>query len=125
MLPALVGRYSLTGINLAVASGIDTFLGITEIKVFSLKSDLTSWAISVLFEGKCRLKQTFVIASYAMIPQIINSILFIILSQFLTSDEAVILSVISVLSLIVSGIVIVIGNMIINEFNFFKFFVII
>ncbi len=80
-----------------------------------------SWAISVLFEGKCRLKQTFVIASYAMIPQIINSILFLIFSQFLTSDEAVLISIISVLSLILSGIVIVIGNMTINEFNFFKF----
>lgn len=79
------------------------------------------WAVSVLFEGKSRLKEVYIVTGYAMIPQILNAIFFLIFSQFLLTSEATILSIFSVIMIIMSAIILCIGTMIINEFNFFKF----
>lgn len=79
------------------------------------------WAMAVLFSGKCKLKEVYIISSYAMIPQIINSLFFVVLSNILISEESSILSGISVLMFILSGMVLCIGCMVVSDYSFFKF----
>ena len=79
------------------------------------------WAVAVLFSGKCKLKEVFIISSYAMIPQIINGIFYLIASNILVFEEGVAMSAVSTVMLILSGIVLCIGCMICSEYSFFKF----
>lgn len=82
---------------------------------------ICNWGMSVLFSGKCRFKETYIVSSYAMIPQIVNGLFYLIFSNVLLSEEAVILSAFSLIMMILSGIVLCVGTMVINEFDFFKF----
>ncbi len=79
------------------------------------------WAMSVLFSAKCKLGEVLIISSYAMIPQIINSIFHLAMSNILVSEESAILSAFSVIMLLLSAVVLIIGCMGISEFGFFSF----
>ena len=79
------------------------------------------WASAVLFSGKCKLREVFIISSYAMIPQIINGIFYLICSNALVLEESTAITVVSVIAMILSGIVICIGCMVVSEYGFFKF----
>lgn len=79
------------------------------------------WAVAVLFSGKCKLKEIFIVSSYAMLPQIINGIFYLIASNILVFEESVALTAVGTVMLILSGIVLCIGCMICSEYSFFKF----
>jgi len=79
------------------------------------------WASAVLFSGKCKLREVFIISSYAMIPQIINGIFYLICSNALVLEESTAITVVSVIAMILSGIVICIGCMVVSKYGFFKF----
>lgn len=82
---------------------------------------LCNWAMSVLFEGKSKLNNVFIVACYSLVPQIINNIFYLIASNLLLEKEAIILTTVSTVSLILTGVILCIGTMIIHEFDFFKF----
>lgn len=79
------------------------------------------WAVAVLFSGKCKLKEVFIISAYAMIPQIFNGIFYLICSNILLLEEGTAITVVSVIAMMLSGIVISIGCMVASEYGFFKF----
>ncbi len=78
------------------------------------------WAMSVIFNGKSRLKEVYIISSYAMLPQIVNSIFFLIVSNMFSVSAEGLMEIFSVVAIILSGIMLVIGCMVISEFDFFK-----
>ena len=80
-----------------------------------------NWGMSVLAEGKAKIKEVYIVACYSLIPQIFNSIFYLIGSNVLLESEATILTVVSTVCLILTGITLCIGTMIIHEFDFFKF----
>lgn len=80
-----------------------------------------NWAISVLGEGKAKLKEVFIVACYSLVPQIVSNILCLILSNMLLINESTVLTVISTVALILTGLILCIGTMIVHEFDFFKF----
>ena len=82
---------------------------------------ISNWAVAVLAEGKGRIKEVFIVACYSLAPQIINSIFYLIMSNVLLEKEGMVLTVVSTVCLILTGIVLCIGTMIIHEFDFFKF----
>lgn len=82
---------------------------------------LCNWAVSVLAEGKGRLKEVFIVACYSLVPQIASSIICLILSNVLLIKEATAITVISTVALILTGLLLCIGTMIVHEFDFFKF----
>lgn len=82
---------------------------------------LCNWAMSVAVSGKSNIKETFAVACCAVIPQVIYNALFVILSNILVVDESGVLTLLMVISLILSFIILCVGTMIINEFDFFKF----
>lgn len=79
------------------------------------------WAVAVLFSGKCKLSEVFIVSSYAMLPQIINGIFYLIASNVLLLEESTVLTAVNVIMLILSGIVLCIGSMVCSEYGFFKF----
>ena len=79
------------------------------------------WAMAVLFSGKCKLKDIYIVTCYALLPQIFNGIFFVIFSNILVTSEAAVLTAFSTLMLILSGIVLCIGLMSISDYSFFKF----
>lgn len=79
------------------------------------------WAVAVLFSGKCKLNEVFIVSSYAMFPQVINGVFYLIASNVLVIEESAALTAVNVIMLILSGIVLCIGNMICSEYSFFKF----
>lgn len=82
---------------------------------------LCNWAMCVAVSGKSNIKETFAVACCAIIPQLVFNVLYIALSNALSLDEAGILTLLMVISYILSFIILCIGTMIINEFDFFKF----
>ena len=82
---------------------------------------LCYWAVAVLLSGKCKLKEVFIVSSYAMLPQIFNAIFYLIASNVLVFEEATAITVVGVITLILSGIMLCIGCMVCSEFSFFKF----
>lgn len=79
------------------------------------------WAVAVLFSGKCKLKEVFIVSSYAMLPQIFNAIFYLVASNILVFEEAAAIVTVSTITLILSGIVLCIGCMVCSEYSFFKF----
>ena len=82
---------------------------------------LCYWAVAVLMSGKCKLKEIFIVSSYAMLPQIFNAIFYLIASNVLVFEEATAITVVSAICLLLSGIVLCIGCMVCCEYDFFKF----
>jgi len=82
-----------------------------------------NWAVSVLMEGKGKLKDIFIVTGYAVLPLIIYNLLFVGFSHIITSSSAVFLNGLYTISLILAGIIIVIGTMIVQEFSFPKFLI--
>ena len=82
---------------------------------------ISNWAVTVLVEGKSHLKEVYTVACYSLIPQIVNSIFFLIFSNILLKSESAILSIVSSAMMILTIVILCIGTMVINEFDFFKF----
>lgn len=80
-----------------------------------------NWAVSVLQQGKGHFKEVYIVTAYAMFPMICSNILCTVCSHFINSTSAVVISGINLVALILSGIILVIGTMIIHEFSFPRF----
>ncbi len=82
---------------------------------------IVNWGVCVLAQGKGKLKEIFMVTCFALIPEILNSILQLIFTNILVPEEAAILTVITVVCHIVAAIVLCVGIMTIHEYDFFKF----
>lgn len=82
---------------------------------------VANWAVCVLMEGKGRLKEVFIVTAYATVPQIIYNLVFTLLSHIITSPSSTLLSGLSTVAAMLTGIVLTVGLMVIHEFSFPKF----
>ena len=82
---------------------------------------ICNWAVAVLAQGKAKIKEIYIVACYSLVPQIVGSILYLVLSNVLLLKEATILTVITTVCLILTGIILCIGTMIVHDFDFFRF----
>ena len=83
--------------------------------------NIVNWGLTTLFQGKGNMKQVYIVTCYALIPQIIGSVLTTILSNVLVPEEALIITAISVVCLALTAIMLCVGIMTVHEFGFFKF----
>lgn len=104
--------------NVKNYNSILTFVGSVGIV---LLWSVSNWAISVLAEGKAKLKEVFITACYSLLPLIFGNFIYMALSNCLLENEATALTVIVTVCTILTGICLCIGTMIIQEFDFFKF----
>lgn len=82
---------------------------------------IVNWGVCVLAQGKGKLKEIFMVTCFALIPEILNSILQLIFTNILVPEEATILTVITVVCHLIAAVVLCIGIMTIHEYDFFKF----
>ena len=54
-----------------------------------------NWAFTTLFDGKGRVNEIWIAATYAVLPLIIINVIKLLLSNFLLQDEAVFLSLLT------------------------------
>lgn len=80
-----------------------------------------NWAVSVLLEGKGRFKEVFIVTAYATLPLIIGNLINTVVSHFINSTSGVVMSGVNLVTVILAGIILVIGTMIVQEFSFPKF----
>ncbi len=83
---------------------------------------LANWAVCTLMEGKGKLRDIYVVVCYSLMPMIIQSAAYDILSNVLTLNEASVLSIVNYVCLVFTLIIIVMGLINIHEFSFGKFF---
>ena len=95
-----------------------TLLGTAGVAVLWI---ICNWAVSVLAEGKGKIKEIFIVTCYSLIPQIVSNIICLILSNVLLIKESTAITVVSAAALILTGLLLCIGTMIVHEFDFFKF----
>ena len=84
---------------------------------------VTNWAVCTLFGGKGKIKEIFSVISYALIPSLIGSIIYIVCSNVLVPDEAAFLSVLTVICTAYTFILLAAGSMIVHDYGLGKFIV--
>ncbi|MBQ1279425.1 MAG: YIP1 family protein [Clostridia bacterium] len=92
-----------------------TFLGTI---VLVLLWVIVNWGVCVLFEGKGRLKEIYITSCYSLIPLIIYSLLYIVLSYFMTPSSVSFLSLLGTASTVYFVIMILLAVMVVHEFDF-------
>ena len=96
---------------------IYTFIGTV---VLMLLWTVANWATGVLIEGKGRIKQIYICSCYSLLPMIIYSIVFIIVSYFMTPSEVSFLGAFQTICIIYFIITMLISVMNVQEFDFVK-----
>ncbi len=81
---------------------------------------IINWGVCTLASGKGKLKEIFITTCYCLLPLIVNSIVFVILSHFMTNESALI-GIISTCCYIFAGWLLCIAMMVVHEYSFTKF----
>lgn len=102
----------------ATYNSFETLLGSVGVALLFV---IVNWGVCVLAQGKGKLKEIFMVTCFALIPEIFNAILQLVLTNILVPEEAAILTVITVVCHIVAAVVLCVGIMTIHEYDFFKF----
>ncbi len=84
---------------------------------------VANWAMSTLFQGKGNMKHVYIVTCYALIPLIVSNILQAILTNFMTPEEALVISAINLVCLAFTAIMLTVGTMTVHEYGFFKFLI--
>lgn len=84
---------------------------------------VANWAVSVLSEGKGSYKQILIVTGYAVFPLVLYNIISTLFSHVITSSSVVFLNGLYMIAVILTGIILVIGTMVIEEFSFSKFII--
>ena len=78
------------------------------------------WGISVLFEGKASMKQLFVVTCYSLLPMLLFDTFSFFASFVILPEEAAIMTVLDVVSKLAVVVLLLIGVMTVEDFNFSK-----
>lgn len=77
-----------------------------------------NWAICTLFDGSGKLKDIWVVVGYSLLPYILCVLLACVLSQFLTSEEAIFIEAIQVVGAVYSVFLMIKGVEAYHEYSF-------
>ena len=78
---------------------------------------LSNWCITTLVNGEGSFKDIFITTSYALAPLVLINIPMLLLSNVMIVEEAVFYTVLDVLSIIWTGLLILIGIMTVHQFT--------
>lgn len=80
------------------------------------------WCVSTLFGGLGKFKDIFVVTSYSFVPIVFGNIISVLLTNILVPNELGFLNVFTSVMMIYTGILLMFGLVIINDFEFGRFF---
>lgn len=66
-----------------------------------------NWSLCTLFDGEGKMNEIMCVSAYALVPYIISQILYILASNVLTRQEGTILSLITYIGLVWSGVLLI------------------
>lgn len=95
------------------------FLFITTIGI-PLLFCVVNWGLCTLFEGKGTFKEITIAVGFALIPQVIYSIFFIISSHFLVYSEQAIITGVSVICILITAVVLLVQLTVVHDYSFFR-----
>lgn len=81
---------------------------------------VVNWALSTLFDGKATMKQIWIATIYALFPLVLLYIPGIILSHFITIEEAMFYSVLNTVAILWTVFLIIVGNLVIQDYTMGK-----
>lgn len=81
---------------------------------------VANWALTTLFDGKGKLGQIYIATVYCLIPYWVVHIPLVIISNFVTLNEADLINVVSSVTMVFCGILVVCAMMQIHEYSFGK-----
>lgn len=90
---------------------------------FAVLAVIANWAVCVLLEGKGKFKHIFIAVSYSVLPLIIGNFVNTVLSHQIASPDSTLISGISLVCIIITGILITVGLMVIHEYSLPKFLI--
>ena len=82
---------------------------------------ITNWGMATLMGGIGKLREIFIVITYSMLPLIVSNLIYTVFSHCLNESEGAFLSVLSVVALLYSVFMIIIGSIIIHDVSFGKF----
>ncbi|MBR4911130.1 MAG: hypothetical protein IKZ47_07430 [Clostridia bacterium] len=94
-----------------------TFLGTAGIV---LLYTLANWGVCSIQGGKGRMYEVFIATAYSIVPLIVYKLFFLIISNVLVPKEAFFLGIFEALAWIFAGFSLIVANMEIHEYDFFK-----
>ncbi len=81
---------------------------------------VANWSITSLFDGKGKMKEIFMMICYCYFPLAVCGLLRLIVSNFVTSDEVLFLTIIDIVGLFGTGYMLFMGLVVIHEYGVFK-----
>lgn len=81
---------------------------------------VANWSLTTLFEGKGRMRDIYMGTAYAITPFVLIQLPLILLSNVVTIEEGAFYTVLSSISLIWSGLLIVLAMMMIHDYSLGK-----
>lgn len=81
---------------------------------------VANWSITSLFDGKGKMKEIFMMICYSYFPLVVCGLLKMILSNFVTTDEVLFLTIIDIVGLFGTGYMLFMGLVVIHEYGIFK-----
>ena len=81
---------------------------------------VANWSITSLFDGKGKMKEIFMMICYCYFPLVISNALMIVVSNFVTSDEVMFLTIIQIIGYVGTGYMLFMGLVVIHEYGVFK-----
>ena len=94
-----------------------TLLGTTGV---ALLYTVANWGICSIQGGKGKMYEVYIAVAYSLIPIIVYRVFLLIISNVMTEDEAFFLGVFNALAYIIAGFSLLVANMEIHEYDFFK-----
>ncbi len=82
---------------------------------------VTNWAVCTLLGGKGKMKEIFTVISYSLIPSLIGSLVYVVVSNVLVPDEAAFLNVLMVICTLYTILLLAVGSIVVHDYSFFKF----
>ena len=114
----LLGGFLFTAYDPATFNSLWVFVQSMGLVVLWIISNIL---VCSLMDGKGNTKEIIVVTSYSLIPIIFERIIWTVLTNFLLPEEAAILSILTIVSIIWAGLLLITGMMRIHEYNLGKF----
>lgn len=101
----------------------NTFITLAQTIGLVVLWSVVNWLVSTLFEGKGRFKEVFIASSYALIPLVIYTFIFVISSHFLPLSGLAFMNAVNTIILMYTFYLLSIAMMSVHEFTFTKFLI--
>lgn len=79
---------------------------------------ISNWAICTLLNGKGRMKDILCVTAYSLTPMLLTQLICVVLSNSMTLEEQAFISIISVVGMLWSAIVLLMGMYTIHQYSF-------